>query len=147
MSKSTYIMIILLVMASPLVSFANAQNAIFVCTESDGTRVYQNTGETKGCRRLQVPVDEAGKPRVVSGNNGGGRVREPLGMDVPKVASFDETRRKILQQELQKSQEKADALRIKKEKNAGGLSPLETKDLLRLESDIKSLNRELSGEK
>jgi hypothetical protein len=147
MSKNTYIVSILWLMVSSLVNLANAQSAIFVCTEPDGTRVYQNTGETKGCRRLQIPVDETGKPRVITGNSGGGRVREPLGMEVPKVASFDETRRKILQQELQKSQEKADALRIKKEKNAGSLSPLETKDLLRLESDIKSLNRELSGEK
>ncbi|MFN7359404.1 DUF4124 domain-containing protein, partial [Brevundimonas sp.] len=34
------------------VGLAQAQSEIFVCTDADGRKVYQNTGSTNGCRRL-----------------------------------------------------------------------------------------------
>lgn len=33
---------------------AHAQSDVFVCTNSDGTREYKNTGETKGCKRVDM---------------------------------------------------------------------------------------------
>ncbi|MET0963826.1 MAG: DUF4124 domain-containing protein [Noviherbaspirillum sp.] len=33
---------------------AHAQSDVYVCMNSDGTREYKNTGETKGCKRVDM---------------------------------------------------------------------------------------------
>ncbi|MDB5838598.1 MAG: hypothetical protein JWQ23_550 [Herminiimonas sp.] len=40
--------------AAAVAGYAQAQSEVFVCVGSNGTREYKNTGETKGCKRVDL---------------------------------------------------------------------------------------------
>lgn len=43
-----------LLFAASLAGSAHAQTDVWVCMNSDGSREYKNTGETKGCKRVDM---------------------------------------------------------------------------------------------
>jgi len=44
----------MLVLSAAVLAPAHAQSEVYVCTNGDGTREYKNTGETKGCKRVDM---------------------------------------------------------------------------------------------
>ena len=43
-----------LVLFAAVCGYAHAEGDVWVCTNADGTREYKNTGETKGCKRVDL---------------------------------------------------------------------------------------------
>jgi anti-sigma28 factor (negative regulator of flagellin synthesis) len=43
-----------MVLCAAFMSPAHAQSDVYVCMNGDGTREYKNTGETKGCKRVDM---------------------------------------------------------------------------------------------
>jgi len=43
-----------LVLSAAVLVPAHAQSEVYVCMNGDGTREYKNTGETKGCKRVDM---------------------------------------------------------------------------------------------
>jgi hypothetical protein len=43
-----------LVLSTAVLAPAHAQSEVYVCMNGDGTREYKNTGETKGCKRVDM---------------------------------------------------------------------------------------------
>jgi hypothetical protein len=43
-----------LVLSAAVLAPAHAQSEVYVCMNGDGTREYKNTGETKGCKRVDM---------------------------------------------------------------------------------------------
>ena len=42
------------VLCAAVLTPAHAQSEVYVCMSGDGTREYKNTGETKGCKRIDM---------------------------------------------------------------------------------------------
>jgi hypothetical protein len=137
---------------------AAAPAEIFVCTDNKGNRTYQNTGDTKGCKRLEVPPivtvpapkaqpktaapPPAGFPRVDSGTQKG----------------RDDDRRRILEDELRTERGKLDALRAEynngeperrgDERNYARYQERVERlrgDIERSEANVRALERELNS--
>jgi hypothetical protein len=125
-----------------------AHATIFVCTDSEGTKTYQNVGNSKGCRILpESKTSGSGKISDFSSfsktDNQAmtrGTVRVPKGVIENQGES---SRKRILQQELKQASDRLDSLRIKKERNDSRLTDSETVELRQLESDVRALNREI----
>ncbi len=43
-----------MVLCAAMLAPAHAQSEVYVCMSGDGTREYKNTGETKGCKRVDM---------------------------------------------------------------------------------------------
>src|SRR6476469_9641628 len=43
-----------LMLSAVMMAPAHAQSEVYVCMNSDGSREYKNTGETKGCKRVDM---------------------------------------------------------------------------------------------
>lgn len=43
-----------MVLCAAVLAPAHAQSEVYVCMSGDGTREYKNTGETKGCKRVDM---------------------------------------------------------------------------------------------
>lgn len=43
-----------MVLCAAMLAPAHAQSEVYVCMNGDGTREYKNTGETKGCKRVDM---------------------------------------------------------------------------------------------
>jgi hypothetical protein len=43
-----------LVLSAAVLAPAHAESEVYVCMNGDGTREYKNTGETKGCKRVDM---------------------------------------------------------------------------------------------
>jgi hypothetical protein len=43
-----------LILFAAACAHAHAEGEVWVCTNADGTREYKNTGETKGCKRVDL---------------------------------------------------------------------------------------------
>ena len=43
-----------MVLCAAVLAPAHAQSEVWVCMNGDGTREYKNTGETKGCKRVDM---------------------------------------------------------------------------------------------
>ena len=89
---------------------AGAQE-IFVCTDADGRKVYQNTGSAKGCKRLDVqPLVSMPAPRLRSGNGGVTPANFPR-VEADTQRMRDGERRRILEDELKTEEDKLARLR------------------------------------
>ncbi|MEP6607859.1 MAG: DUF4124 domain-containing protein [Burkholderiaceae bacterium] len=94
---------------------------IFVCVGEDGQKVFQNTGNVKNCKRMDVqPILTVPVPRVAQGRNGVQPALEQRASVSP--ASFprvdgdtqrtrDSDRRRILEDELRGEEERLAKLR------------------------------------
>ncbi len=104
-----------LLAAAPLVQ---AQSEIFVCTDADGRKVYQNTGSAKGCKRLDVqPLTSVPAPKLPAGSAAPRPATNGVTpANFPKVEPDtqrlrDGERRRILEDELKAEEDKLAKLR------------------------------------
>lgn len=101
-------------------SGAQAQDAVYVCTDDSGAREYRNTGATKGCKKLELsgtPAAAAPQVKRATGNvTANGAVKPAQAAAFPKVDSGtqqarDNERKLLLQDELNAEQGRLAALR------------------------------------
>jgi hypothetical protein len=144
---------------------AFAQNEIFVCVDEQGHKTFQNTGNLKGCKRLDVqPIVTVPAPKLPARP----AVQPALEQRATTPANFprvdgetqrarDNDRRRILEDELKAEEERLAQLRA--EFNGGRPEPrgeelrdgslLEQRlrrlqdDIQRAENSVVSLRREL----
>jgi len=100
---------------------------IFVCVDESGQKIFQNTGNVKGCKRLDVqPILTVPAPRHPSGRGGAaGRSEDRVTVspaNFPRVDREtqrvrDSDRRRILEDELRAEEERL--ARLKAEYNDG----------------------------
>lgn len=122
MNRAT--MLVLAALAAPAVY---AQTDIYVCVDDQGRKTYQNTGNTKGCKRLNAqPLVSVPAPRLPAGAAAspgrGADSQRVVPANFPRVdaetqRNRDSDRRRILEDELRLEQEKLD--RLKAEYNNG----------------------------
>jgi hypothetical protein len=106
----------------------HAQSEVWVCMNADGTREYKNTGETKGCKRVDLqgismipsPYKKANAPVGSAAKPANAASAGPS--DFPKVDSTtqkarDNDRMQILSEELKNEEKKLASL--KQEYNNG----------------------------
>ena len=125
---------------------------MFVCTDAKGTRIYQNTGQTDLCRKLNlepvltVPAPAHSTP-VRSGATSAKASSSPSApsagtqySDAP-MSERDVDRRKILEQEL--LQEEGRLLELRQRGQSSTDARLQG-EIARSEASIGSLKREIS---
>ncbi|MFC5472578.1 DUF4124 domain-containing protein [Paraherbaspirillum soli] len=102
--------------ASITSGYVYAQSEVYLCTDQNGVKEYKNTGDTKGCKKVNLP------PLTVTSSNpssGGGSSKPAAASkpapatpsDFPKVdngtqKTRDNDRRQILKDELEAEQKK-----------------------------------------
>lgn len=143
-------------------SSAYAQESVYLCVNKDGSREYKNTGDTRGCQKIDmegVTVVPAPTRAVQSAK------AKPTAVPAsfPTVNSkrqkmMDEERREILQAELESEEQKL--MELKKEYNsgvpvrrAGDQDELQyqervallKEDIHRAEKNIEALKREMGN--
>ena len=138
---------------------------IFVCTDADGHKTYQNSGDGTACRRVDgivatIPSSELPRgqsPRPISTRSGISPASFPR-VDVNTQRLRDSDRRRILEEELRAEQERL--ARLRTEFNHGEPQPASDEvigtgryrdhvqrlfeDIERSEGNIASLQRELT---
>jgi hypothetical protein len=89
---------------------------IYLCTDDQGRRTYQNTGNAKGCKKVDVqPILTVPAPRVPARSSQSGNDTRPANfprVDGDTQRSRDADRRRILEDELKSEEEKLGRLRI-----------------------------------
>jgi hypothetical protein len=150
--------------AAPLAAQAQASSDIFMCTDDNGNKVFQNVGSGKGCKRMDVgPVLSVPAPRVQQRASAGGEDRVTVSpASFPRVdrdtqRMRDNDRKRILEDELKAEEDKL--ARLKAEYNNGEperrgdernfalyaerIQRLRD-DLARAEGNVNALRRELA---
>lgn len=154
---------LLLVAVSMTVGTARAQSEVYLCVDQNGVKEYKNTGDTKGCKKVNLPpltVTSSSKP---AGAAAAAKPSAATPPDFPKVdngtqKTRDNDRRQILQDELRNEQKRLTDL--KKDYNDGvperqgnernyaryldRVASMK-EDISRSEKNIDALNRELSN--
>lgn len=134
---------------------------IFLCVDADGRKTYQNTGNGKGCSRVDVhPMLTVPTPRAARPPAAEARAVSPANfprVDGATQRSRDGDRRRILEDELASEEARLQDLRA--EYNNGAPARLESErsgaryqervarlqaDVQRSENNIASLKRELA---
>jgi hypothetical protein len=113
-----------LVLCAAVMAPAYAQSEVYVCMNGDGTREYKNTGETKGCKRVDMQgismIPSPYKKPIVqtaSFNRPAGAASAAASpSDFPKIDSNtqkarDSDRMQILTEEMKVEERKLAALR------------------------------------
>lgn len=101
---------------------AHAQSEIYVCEDGHGGKTYQNTGASKGCKRVDLPSlttipGIARKPAVTASVKPAGSPADFPKIDSGTQKARDNDRRQILLDEMRTEEQKlAD---LKKEYNNG----------------------------
>ena len=144
-------------------NLAHAQSEIFLCDDGKGGKTYQNTGASKGCKKVDLPgiTTIPGSPRRSATTTASRPTSSPA--DFPRVDSAqqktrDNDRRQILLDEMKTEELKLSD--IKKEYNNGEperrgdeknyakyqdrVSTLK-EDLGRTEKNIDALKREMGN--
>ncbi|MGS0741508.1 DUF4124 domain-containing protein [Glaciimonas sp. GG7] len=152
----------LIVAAFSAISAAQADN-IYLCINSNGTKEYTNTGDTKGCKKVDLPpltIAAPVRPPAAAAVN---KPATATPADFPKVdggtqKARDNDRRQILQDELKTEQQKLSGLEKdynngvpERQGNERNYAKYQERvaamkdDLTRTQSNIDALNRELSN--
>lgn len=113
-----------LILSALTMAPAHAQSEVYVCMNGDGTREYKNTGETKGCKRVDmqgismIPSPSYKKPVVQTASFN--RPASPAGAaspsEFPRIDSGtqkarDSDRMQILTEEMKVEERKLAALK------------------------------------
>lgn len=143
-------------------SSAYAQEAVYLCVNKDGSREYKNTGDTRGCQKIDME-GLAVMPAPKRGQQTADAKPTAMPASFPRVDSgrqkmMDEERRQILQAELQS--EEQTLMQLQKEYNTGAPArrageqdesryrervALLKEDIHRTEKNIEALKRELGN--
>lgn len=153
--------LLLVLTAAPALAWANTE--IFVCRDAEGRKTYQNTGNTKGCARLEGhPALTLPAPRQAAARAQSTESRSISPASFPRVdgatqKARDGDRRRILEDELAAEETKLQGIR--KEYNGGEPERLGNErnfalyqervarlqaELQRTENNVASLKRELA---
>lgn len=143
---------------------ALAQSNIYLCVDAQGTKEYKNTGDTKGCKKVDLPpLTMSAAPRPTTGLSSVTKPQPVTPPDFPKVdggtqKTRDNDRRQILQEELKTEQQKmADLEKVynngvpERQGNERNYAKYQDRvasmkdDLTRSQKNIEALNRELSN--
>lgn len=139
----------------------HAESTVYLCIDEHGSKEYKNTGDTKGCKKVNLPALTVTAP--VRPAESANKPQSATPSDFPKVdggtqKARDNERRQILQDELKSEQQKLAGL--EKEYNNGAPERLGNErnyakyqdrvasmkdDLARAKKNIDALNRELSN--
>lgn len=111
--------------AASLAAYAQSSSDIFMCVDETGTKTFQNVGNAKGCKRMDVgPVLSVPAPRLPPQRAAGGaedRVTvSPASfprVDRETQRSRDNDRKRVLEDELKAEEDKL--ARLKAEYNSG----------------------------
>lgn len=153
---------LLLLSLCVVASSASAQEVVFLCVNKDGSREYKNTGDTRGCQKIEmegVTVVPAPKRAVQTAE------AKPTAMpasfprvDGSRQKQLDEERRQILQSEMKTEEQKL--IVLLKEFNGGTPArqagdqndaqyreriALLKEDIHRAEKNIEALKREIGN--
>ena len=95
---------------SASVGSARADSNVYLCIDEHGTKEYKNTGDTKGCKKVNLPALTVAAP-VRSGNESANKPQPATPSDFPQVdggtqKARDNDRRQILEDELKSEQRK-----------------------------------------
>lgn len=141
---------------------ALAQSDIFVCTDEQGRKTYQNTGTTRGCKRLEVrPIVTIPAPKLPPQQRMAEAQATPVNfprIDADTQRQRDQERRRILQDEVKAEEERLARLRQDFNDGQPERNGDETRnyaryqervarmqeDITRAESNLAALRRELS---
>lgn len=163
--KPTLFVLLCAALAAPLAP-ALAQNEIFECVDAQGRKSFTNTGDNRGCKRINVqPLTTVPAPRVPANAATTERSTPPAGVQragFPRVDSNDQKardndRRRILEDELRAEEEKLARLRTEynngqperqgDERNFARYQERVARmaeDIQRSEANIAALRRELA---
>jgi hypothetical protein len=115
MVKATSIALLLVsgsIAALPRVAFAQD---IYLCTDDQGRKTYQNTGNSKGCKKVEVqPILTVPAPRAPARSTPPGNDTRPANfprVDGDTQRSRDADRRHILEDELKSEEDRLARLR------------------------------------
>jgi hypothetical protein len=108
--------------AAALTAHAQSSSDIFMCTDADGNKTFQNVGTGKGCKRMDVgPVLTVPAPRIPQRARDDDRVTvSPANfprVDRETQRTRDSDRRRVLEDELKTEEDKLE--RLKAEYNNG----------------------------
>ncbi len=140
---------------------AGATQDIFLCVDDQGRKTYQNTGNSKGCKKLDVqPVLTLPAPRVAAKPAQNGADARPANfprVDGDTQRARDSDRKRVLEDELKSEEDKL--ARLRSEYNNGEperrgdernyalyqdrVQRLQA-DIQRSESNVASLKREIA---
>jgi hypothetical protein len=134
--------------AAALPGWVTAQD-IFRCVDNEGRVTLQNTGAAKGCKRLDVqPVISLPAPPSAGKPNRSADVRP---VNFPKIDSEtqkarDDSRKRILEEELKAEEGRLSALLGEDRNNATrqGRTQHQQDEIRRSQSNIASLKREIA---
>lgn len=148
--------------AATLPSSARSASDIFLCVDADGKKTFQNVGEGKGCKRMDMgPVLSVPAPRMPAPRAAAAQDRVTVSpANFPRIdrdtqRARDNDRRRILEDELQAEEDKL--ARLKAEYGRSGperrgddlalhverVQRLR-EDLARAEGNVNALRRELA---
>lgn len=156
--------IAILVMAATVVLPLHAQE-VYVCIDKNGVKEYKNTGETRGCKKVDLPDLTIAAPikRTAPTTAKASQTTTPTPSDFPRVDSGtqkarDNDRRQILGDEMKAEEQKL--AELKREFNNGEPErrgdernyakyqervATMKEDMGRVEKNIEALKRELNN--
>ncbi|PUA20306.1 DUF4124 domain-containing protein [Glaciimonas sp. PCH181] len=157
--------ILIVAAISAISGTAQAQSNIYLCVDGNGTKEYKNTGDTKGCKKVNLPPLTVTAPVLPPAASGGAasKPQPATPPNFPKVdggtqKARDNDRRQILQDELRSEQQKLAGQekdynngvpeRQGNERNYAKYQDrvaLMKDELARTQKNIEALNRELSN--
>jgi hypothetical protein len=146
---------LLLALAAVLpAAHAVPQDAIWLCVDPDGHRIYQNSNEGPQCRRIDgivatIPAAESAHARPARAQSTGATVTSA---SFPRVDAYTQRhreadRRAILEQELRSEQQRLAQLRAQGAVPDAEAGRRTAEDIERSEGNIAALQRELAPQR
>ncbi|MGV8899759.1 MAG: DUF4124 domain-containing protein [Burkholderiaceae bacterium] len=150
------------------IGHAHAQSGVYLCIDKNGKKEYKNTGETRGCKKIDLPdittfAAPTPTPRAPAASPSRKSTASPS--DFPKVDGTvqrerDNDRKQILQNELKTERQKLESLqneykggqpdRLGSERNYAKYQErvkLMEEAIHRSQRNIEALNREIGNMK
>lgn len=166
MKQQLSALILTLALFGVAIGHAHAQSGVYLCIDKNGKKEYKNTGETRGCKKIDLPdITTFAAPAPKAPAAAPSRKSTAAPSDFPKVDSNvqkerDNDRKQILQNELKTEQQKLENLqkeykngqpdRLGSERNYAKYQErvkLMEEAIHRSQRNIEALNREIGNMK